>query len=806
MFKHIRFDFTYAWRLFLKSPGNSLLCILVVALSVGLSLFVYVIDYNIGLKPLPFDGAGRWLSIQVAENGSSSFRPRVDPYTYQELRKRTQTIDYLGAFSPRAPIMSEGEASTRLRGAAISPLLLGAMGTAPLHGRLFDDRDSSSGAAPTVILSYNTWETYFASDAQIVGEQIHMDGGTAQVVGVMPRDFFAFQDFEVWMPLQLSLMATPDPSQSEVTPIVTPKAGSDEDAVVADLSQALMEINSNFPQFYSSKRDIAVFPAHRMYTHGNIPVIAMATFIALAVLLLGGLNISMIFFAMLLERSRELALRTALGSTRLRILRQCLLQSMFVIAFGLVLGGILAWLAVDWAHGLLDFTARLQATGRDPNELVMRPLDLSVALLAAVILWLLSTLIPAWRISHLDPATTLAGTGKGMAGKGSSRTTNILVGVQVVVSCLLLVICANVAMAVNSELTKPVGVATEQRMLSTYPSVLGTRYAEPEDRLRYWDQLRASIRQRIPSAGVAYMTASPTAPTMVAAEIEDYPRVADDNKLELPVSTVSAGYFDILDIRILAGRGFESNDDTSAQLVAVIDKRTAERYWPGRSPLGQRLRFDPQEGGPWITVVGVASAVRGPYSDADGVVYRPLRQALPNSFQLLVKLPAASTDSRGLLRAAAFDVDPDVPLHNLQRLDEYLVAINSYKSMVPGFTGIALVTVILAASGLFGLISRSVAQRTQEIGVMRALGSTRYRVICRFMLQAFWYLCIGLIGCVVGVVLTTSMTGVVPNALDSVIPVTIGVVLVMAAVIFGSSYVPARRAVAMEPGDALRYE
>jgi putative ABC transport system permease protein len=806
MFKHIRFDLTHAWRLFLRSPGYSLLCILVVALSVGLSLFVYVVDYNIALKPLPFEGANRWLSVQVADDDSAIFRPRMDPYSYQELRKRTRTVEYLGAFSSRAPIMSEGEASVRLRGSAISPSLLQAMKTRPLHGRLFDDRDSSPGTAPTVILSHATWQTYFASDAQIVGKQIRMDGGMSQVIGVMPADFFAFEDFEVWTPLQLPIMAAPDTTLPTVSPIVLPRAGSSKDSIASDLSQALKSINGDFSQAYSSKREIRIFPAHRIYTHGNVPVIAMATFIAVAVLFLGGLNISMIFFAMLLERSRELALRTALGSTRLRILRQCLLQSMFVIAFGLVLGGILAALAVKWAHGLLDFTARLQATGRDPNELVLRPLDLFVAVAAAVVLWLLSTLIPAWRISRMDPAATLAGSGKGATGKGSQRTTSILVGFQVVVSCLLLVICANIAAAVNSELSKPIGVASGQRMLSTYPSEFGARYAAPSDRLRYWDQLTTSIKQRIPGADVVIMTASPTAPGMSRAEIEDRPASTDKDKLELPLAVVSENYFDALDIQITSGRGFESTDDTSAQLIAIVDQRTAEHYWPGRSPIGQRLRFDPDNNGQWLTIVGVTSAVSGPYSETIGTVYRPLKQALPDSFQLLVKLPAEDASSRDLLRAAAFEVDPDVPLHNLQQMDEYLLAINSYKSMVPGFTGIGVITMILAASGLFGLISRSVAQRTQEIGIMRALGSTRAHIIRRFMWQAFWYLCIGLVGGIAGIVLTTGMTSVVPNALDSVIPVTIGVLLLMITVIFGSSYIPARRAVVMEPGDALRYE
>ena len=158
---------------------------------------------------------------------------------------------------------------------------------------------------------------------------------------------------------------------------------------------------------------------------------------------------------------------------------------------------------MEWAHGLLDFTARVQALGRSPNELVMRPIDLLAATVIAIALWLASTLVPAWRISKLDPAAGLAGSGKGgISSRGGNKTTSILVGVQVIVSALLLVICANVVLSVNNELGRPVGVQTVQRVMSTYPTEFDARYAQPAERLQYWDQLSDAIKQKIPGAEV----------------------------------------------------------------------------------------------------------------------------------------------------------------------------------------------------------------------------------------------------------------------------------------------------------------
>lgn len=808
MLSTLMFDLKYAWRLFLKTPGSSLLCVVVVALSVGLSLFVYVIDYNMALKPLPFADSRHWLSLQVSENSSRPLRPQVDAYTYQEMVKRVGTVDYVGAFSAEAAVLSEGQASTRLRAAAISPSLLSAMKISPQLGRIFDDADAQPGAPRNVLLSHATWQTYFAGDPGVVGRQTRIDGEPVQILGVMPANFFAFRDFEAWLPLQLKALAAPGAADPVLTPIVTLKQGQGKEAAVAALQAVVDDLGTSYQSRYGAERGAGLVPGHRMYTHGDTPVIAMATFIAAAVLLLGGVNISLIIFAMLMGRSRELALRTALGSSRASLIRQCLLQSGFVIVLGLVLGILLAALSVEWAHGLLDFTARVQALGRSPNELVMGPTDLFAATVIAIALWLASTLVPAWRISKLDPAAGLAGTGKGgISSRGGNKMTSILVGVQVVVSALLLVICANVVLSVNNELGRRVGVQTAQRIMSTYPTEFDARYAQPAERLQYWDQLSDAIRQKIPGAEVGFTTADPTRPTNEPAVLEDRADVASDGSMMLPVSVVSENYFGLLGIELKAGRLFDSTDDGSSVGVVVVDERTADYYWPGRSPLGQRLRLNPADNGAWLTVVGVASAVAGPYSRTIGVVYRPLRQVAPSGFEVLVKLPPSASGSiREALHAAAFSLNPDLPLHNLQMLDDYLIALNSYKSLVPGFTGIGLVLLILAATGLFGLIGRSVSQRTQEIGIRRALGSSKLNIATKFLRQALIYLAIAVIGGCMGIAMTTRMSRAIPNVLDGVVPVTAGVFLLLALVIFVSAYFPVRRAVAMEPGDALRYE
>jgi hypothetical protein len=271
---------------------------------------------------------------------------------------------------------------------------------------------------------------------------------------------------------------------------------------------------------------------------------------------------------------------------------------------------------------------------------------------------------------------------------------------------------------------------------------------------------------------------------------------------------VSEGYFQLLGIGLRSGRLFDSTDNRDSLPVAIVDEQMAARYWPGQDVLGKRIQLKTGGKDTWLTIAGVVSAVQGqPYDNDNAVVYQPLRQVAPSAFRLLVRLPGTSAGGRAALRAAAFDVDRDVPLHNLQLFDDYLAAVNlGFTAIVPAFLVVSSLTALLAASGVFGLISRTVVQRTQEVGIRRALGATPWRATSRFMRQGAIYLAVSAVGVALGLMVTNGISATITNILDSVLPVTLGVVLLLSAVIFAASYLPSRRALALEPGEALRYE
>jgi putative ABC transport system permease protein len=801
------FDLKYAWRLLTKSWGYALMCASVVALSVGLAVWTYAVVYS-QTKPLPFEGSDRWYSIQLAVDKAPRFRPSVDLYTYQRLLARP-SLQHLGAWANQSAVLSEGQATTSLRGALITPRLLSETGVAPLLGRLFIDTDGQRDAAPVAVLSHDTWQNYFAGDPSIVGKTARIDARPVQIVGVLPREFLAFDDYELWMPLPVPSLTRPEDSTLTVFPLIVAEDAAAKASAEREVNATITAVNGDYPRLFNAARRAAVYPAARMFTHSITPVLVMMSFMAGAVLLLGCVNISMVFFARLLERSRELALRNALGASRGRLLRQCLLETAVVIAAGLAAGYALAAAGIYWTHGISDFGAKILASGRSPNLPQLRPFDFAVAVAAAIAVWLLSTLIPAFRVSRQDAAEVLAGSGKGATIRGSNRSVAFLVGVQVVISCLVLVSCGSVVAAMHLETTKPLGLVTEGVIVSTYPTSFDTRHEGPSQRLRYWESVRAAVSAKLPGAQTAFTSTPPSRPARVAASIETREGGDKGGALTIPVTTVSENYFGVMGLRLRSGRFFDSSDNASSLRVAVIDEKMAARYWPDQNVLGKRVRINAAKDG-WLTIVGVVSGVRGaPYRpDSDiGTLYLPLRQALPAAFHAVIRTPNPAADSRAAIRAAAFAVDRDLPLHNLQRLDDYVKATTQeYPAMTRVFIVIGLITALLAASGLFGLISRSVAQRTQEVGIRRALGATPLRATSMFMRQGGLYLSVAVVGLVLGVLLMPSMSRAFPNILERAFPVTFGVALLMAGVISIASYLPTRRAVALEPGDALRYE
>jgi putative ABC transport system permease protein len=389
---NLGFDLVYAWRLLKQSWGYTLLCATVVALSVGLAIWTWSsVTYPQLLRPVGLPGAEDWYTVQIATEAATNPQPgSVDAYTYQELLKNNRTSDHVGAFAWSSGVLSEGQASANLRGGSISPRLLAQV--VPFMGRMFVDTDALPGAAKVVLLSYDTWQNYLAGDRAIIGKTVRIDAAPWQVVGVMPKGFFAFEDFEMWRPLQLSKLVRPRDSKVSLYPFIKLRENQRLEAVQNETKATVDRVSREFPEFYNATRYPVVIPAHRTLTYSSTAIVIMFTFISAAVFLLGGLNISLVFLARLLERTRELALRTAIGASRSRLLRQCLQETVLVVLLGLVVGYVLAILGDQWTQDWVSHIHKILAIGRLGAAPALRAVDVIYAVMAATIIWLLSTL------------------------------------------------------------------------------------------------------------------------------------------------------------------------------------------------------------------------------------------------------------------------------------------------------------------------------------------------------------------------------------------------------------------------------
>ena len=807
---NIWFDLKYTWRVLTKARGYAFLCAAVVALSVGLVTFVYSLAYGAWLKPLDIPGSQRWYVVHAAPNAVAI--PQVhslDAYTYQEILKSNRTVKHLGAVSIRSGVLSEDQASVSLRTYAVSPSLLAATHVAPQLGRIFTDAESYAEGAAVAILGFDAWRTYFASDPNVVGKQTRINGKTVQVVGVMPRGFSLGMLADLWLPLERTVITADTKTATAVEPFIALEPGQTEDAALREMKAAVDRVNQEYSQRFSAQRHVVLAHAHRAFTETGKALPAMLALLAVAVALLGSVNIGMMLFARLMERARELALRNSLGASRGRLLRQCLLESSVVVLVGLVLGIALAYFGTSWAQGFFERVTVGQPYVNSA-EFTMHAHHLVIAIVAAVIIWLSSTLIPAWRITRQDAAMVLAGS-KAAGSRGSSRSATILVGLQIMISCMVLVTSSNAVLVLYSMENTPSGFDTQRIVVSSVPTTFDTAHASAAQRSQYFDALATEIAGKIRGAEVGFAAEVPgmdssTARVAIEARDEDVRNIPPAR-----LASVSENYFQMMGISLRSGRWFDSTDNDTALDVAVLDENFARRNWPGQDPIGRRLRLNPAENGPWLTVVGVVSHV-GLGTDQQsfrGKIYRPLRQSPPSEFVVIAKLPPESSPgaagTRAALAAAAFAVDRDLPLNRVQAMDTFFEERNGGLTAIFGV--IAAVTVFLAATGLFGLISRSVVLRTREVGVRRAVGSSQWQVTALFLRQGLVHLVVGVVlGGFLGIVATTRLGSVWPGILNNVVVVGLAVFVILAVVILTASYLPTRRAVVMEPGDALRYE
>ncbi len=807
-------NINYSLRLLRKTPGFTLATLIVLVLGLSLYLTSYTFVRILSDKPMPFVNGDRYVTLKTINNDIGSFdysQDAYDQYAFNRLRDRSTSYTILGAFDTDSFVFSDRDYAQRFAGASVSTDLFTALEVNPSQGRVFNSADAEPGGERVAIISHSLWQSYYGGDPEIVGESSLVNGEPHTVIGVMPEDFKFPTHQDVWFPLHIADSATPGEG---VRLTLVGILNEDSNLIEAEieLNALLQELSVEYPEIYANRSEIVRYYAASTSpdTNGFNQILLYTTLI---ILTLGVVNLSSLLLIRSASRRHELAIRSSLGANGWELAKQVLLESSLICTFGLVV-----------SIGLTSLLLPLMQIQFQSSQEVPLPfwfdfqIDGNVVLagiLCTALIWLASSLFVAIRVCREKPAEALsASTTKGAGGTGKSWITQIVVSTEVTLSCFLLVCCGMVVYFAYQVTNTDYGLDTTQYVSASF-NLAHPDYQRSADKINYLRNLEEQASQIPTITNIAFTSAIPGFAGQAGRyQIADRDLSVND---QLPLNRtiwIDENYLPLLGVNVLEGRNLDSGDNADSELVTLINEDLARELWPESSALGKQITSYVGDQERVLTVVGVIATVRQSASRLvpnPDVLYRPLSQDTPNEFYLTALVePSPIELVEDSLRRIANNLDRNIPIENIQPLDIQISKIQgAFDVLANIFIVLAVGTLLLAIIGIYAVITRSVSERVQEIGICRALGSTNVQVITRFIKQGFRYLLLGIplgVGPAI-LVVTFSFSAVGINEGMVVLPVlSVLVVLGIGALISWASFLPARKAIALEPGDALRYE
>ncbi len=805
-------DIKYSLRLLRKTPAFTVITFLIIAVGLALYMAANTLAASLFDKPLPFPDGDRYVVLKTTIGNNETGIANHDLFTFNQLLSSSENYSTLGAFSMMSRVFSDGDYARTYQGAAISEELISATGVAPILGRSFEPADANQGAESTILISQSLWQEYYAGTTDIVGRTSQIDGKPSVIIGVMPEGFGLPIAEKFWVPLTDSETSLP----GEGVPISIVGVLSDD----SDLRNAGVEIEAlisrlavDYPEQYANRTEI-VTPYAALISPSNLGIGNLLNFITLTILLLMTINLSSLFFIRSASRQHELAIRSSVGAVGWQLAKQVLVESFLICSGGLFIGVVLTQLMLSYMEN-----GFLNALPFSPFWLTM-DLDLSVLMsgvIATLLTWLAAGFFVAFRAYRTHSAFLLSSSDKFSGGQSKGTMMKMIVSVEVVLSSFLLICCGVTIYLVGQVTNSDYGIETENYLLASF-SLNTPAYNDIEAQQGYLRQLNDLVFEIPGVSSVAFSTAPPGMRGQSGRfEVEDRDLSNDSQFPEQASIWVSENYFSELGIPPVSGREFDGSDSADSEQVVVISEQLATQLWEGESAIGRRIRDLSNDQNEWLTIIGVVPTVlQNPFGvsrpSSRPSLYRPMTQNSPSSYFLMAKSTAQVSlrDFEESIKLSAANVDREIPLENFQTLDRMIYFGQGGVGVVAEmFTMFSLAALALAGIGIYGVITRTVSQRTHEIGIRRAVGSTNAKILVRFLKQGFYFMAVGVIlgvapACLIVVSFIANTLDV--NAVAYLPAVTIAVISIMAFLIAMSCYLPTRRALFLEPGDALRYE
>ncbi|HXR97540.1 MAG TPA: ABC transporter permease [Terriglobales bacterium] len=804
-------ELSFGLRLIARAPGTSAIAIVALGLGIGANTAIFSVANGLLLHPLPYSNLDRVVSVlEVAPHRPPSQTNSVSNYNYLTWRQQAHSFSEMGAFSGDEMNLGGAGTPAMVQGFLVSTNFFKILPSTPIRGRTFLPEEGQPGHDREVILSQALWQQQFNGNPAIVGQTIQLDQMAYTVVGIMGKDAVYPQTAALWMPMAITPQAQDDRSNHTLRVVATLRPNATLAEASAEMNAIAARVDARYPDTNRDWRVAVQGLAQQTVGSETYQYVLMLLVAVGFVLLIACANVANLQFARAMGRSQELAIRTALGAGRWRLIRQLLTENLLLGLGGGIFGIGFAWYSIRLILAYMPADVAQFIGGWD--KISLDGTALGFTFVVAIAAGLLSGLFPAFHASRPDLNSTLKDAGRGSTtGRGRQRLRGALVVVQVSLALILLVGAGLMALGFRSLLNASNGY-DPGAVLTMQMNFPGTDfYKSSVNRGIFYDQ---AMQRLAAIPGVVAVASAASVPlgnnySRTRFSIEGRPPAESSAEPAL-LQFVSPGYFDLLHVPMVSGRDFSLSDGPSNQPVALVSRQFAAHYFPGENPIGQHIQRGSAPGnGAWLTIVGVVGDIQYDWSDRapEPTIYFCTRQSPQQSTYFLLRGGGGRVSNFGVsARQAVAGVNREQPLFNLKTLADVIHESTIGLAYVAVMMTVAgLLALALAAIGVYGVMSYLVSERIHEFGIRMAMGASQGRILTLVMRRGAALLALGLaVGLPLAYLMAHALQSLIFGISAGDFSTFAGVSLLLAIMAAIACYIPARAATRVDPLTALR--
>lgn len=806
-------DIKYAIRTLSKKPGFTLLATFVMAAGIGLSVYLFSFMNTMVFKDLPFERGAQIVEINGSQSGERSMQP-INLHDYEEITKQLDGVSEFSAFRNRHVSSGSVNGARRYYATAARSNFFSFSDTLPVLGRTFNELEDKVGAEPVAVLGYDIWQNRYAGRNDVLQQSIKIDGINHKIIGIMPEGYYFPRRTQIWLPLKQNVAQTPRETAMGVYGMVIKEQGVKDEQLDTQLISIMQRLEQRYPKSNSG------FSAYTLRVpmstaDGGVAVMYAMHIAALLILILAAVNVGNLLLSRAVERSQETAIRVALGAPRGRLISQLLWESILICG----LGGLIGLCLIGWGLEVTEAVTHKFFVDRAPFwwQFSIDAFTINVFLGFLVFTIFVTGFLPAWKSSNGDFNAVLRDGTRGAVGKKAGRLNRILVISQVFLSTVILLVAAMIIVAADKAATADYGVDTSSTMAGQI-TLASEKYQDPEQRVDFMKKLKANLSNTTLFNEPIMTSALPGFFSMrsrIAIEGRDYGQNEADNYPDVNHIAVMPDSLPALGLHAIKGRNFTQADNVKADKeLVIVSESFVEKYLQNEEPIGKQIRIlvpnTSQE--TKATIVGVVKhtiqARPNHQARFRPTIYQPYAHSPRETMLIATRMEAGLLVTSDALGQALQRIDPELPAFNVETYQETLGRSVSPLKFVSGvFSMFGVASLLLSACGIYGVMSNIVQQRSQEVGVKRALGATEQHIIKEFLWQGARQVILGAIpGLVIGLGLCYAMANALGLGLPELIIVPFALVIILVAVVLVATYVPTKKSVLLEPAEALHYQ